>query len=155
MLPQANQEDLRSECRCFTRHLLGQSPSAYVVEQYEDFHRRNAMEETGLPPVESFLLSAGRAHPFLTLLADTYSSRFRKTSLLRKKLVLLLGLCECAPPHAEYIDRADGRNLLLLLRMTFAACRVAMVLPLSILVFAPVHLFSGRATVVKLEGEAR
>lgn len=138
-----NLEKLTRECECFTRHLISRPPSPYVIEEYKRYHERaEACRTAGLPMIETYLLAFARIHPLATFLADTYASRVLKTSVLRRKLALLLALCECSPGSAEYLDSADGRNTGLLLRMILAATLVALALPVSVLMFAPVHAAS-------------
>ena len=142
MQPALDVSKLSKECICFTRHMLRAVPSAYVVEQYLEFHRRSAGEVSTVSRVDAYLLFLATLNPAGTFLADTYASRFLKTCILRKKLVLLLGISECAPGHADYIDSADGRSAALWLRLVLNACAVAISLPFAVLLISPVHIAS-------------
>ena len=97
---------LERECRTYTRYLIGQTPSEYVVEKYMDFHRKwDALAALKSDRFDQFLVGLSARRPFWARLADSYASRFRKDSAVRKKLVLTLALLECAPPSFEKLDR--------------------------------------------------
>jgi hypothetical protein len=137
-----NTTQLERECRSYARYLIGQAPSAYVVEKYLDFHRRSGTSPTlTRDRFDTFLVGASARGPFWARLADSYASRFRKQSLLRGKVALTLALLECAPPGFEIVDGVPrGGFFGAAIRLAWQALRYALVLAVSIAIFTPVRL---------------
>ena len=100
---------LDAECRVFTRHVLGCAPDVYVMARYADAHTRLP----GLTPVtgiDRVLLAAARLHPWSAKAADAFAAAFVRSSVLRRKLVLLLAILETHAPFYQTIDRAYGHS---------------------------------------------
>jgi hypothetical protein len=94
---------LERECRVFARYLSGQDASPYLLEKYSDFHQK--MEASlGRDPFDDFLVRTASRGTLWAACADSYSRLFRPTCALRKKLILVLALLECAPPSFEVLD---------------------------------------------------
>jgi len=136
-----NTTHLERECRSYARYLIGQAPSAYVIEKYLDFHRQSDLSSTLTHDrFDRFLARISARGPFLARMADTFASRFRKHSLVRGKLVLTLALLESAPPGFEIVDRVPGGGFAGAgLRLGWNALRYALVLAVSVAIFAPVR----------------
>lgn len=80
----------------------------------------------------------------MTRLADAYAGRFCPGSALRRKLVLLLGLLECAQPSATHLDSPAARSVVgAWAGLTAAAVRYAVSLAAAVLLLAPLHLALG------------
>jgi len=94
---------LEKECRTYARYLTGCPATPYVISKYLDFHLK--MGNCPADRFDRFLLSISARSPLWARLADSYATVWRKNSLLRRKLVLTLGLVECAPPTFEKLDR--------------------------------------------------
>lgn len=135
-------EALRQECRTYTRYLIGAEPSEYVVSKYEEFHR-SAAAQPARSGFDKLLLKLSARSTWWTRLADTYASRFFRGSTLRRKLVLLLGLLECAPPSAAHLDAPGSRSVVgAWIGLALSAVRYAVSLAASLMLFAPLHLAS-------------
>ncbi len=133
---------LDRECRVFTRYLIGQQPTAYVLAKYADYHRASAaMADLAADRFDCFLVSMAASGPILARLVDSYTARFYKGSAVRKKLVLLLALLECSPPSFQYLDAADSAGTAaIVFRMLAQAGLSAIALLVSMLLFLPIHL---------------
>jgi hypothetical protein len=94
---------LERECSVFTQYLRGSGPTPYVTEKYVDFHQKLGAALGG-DGFDRFLVRAAARSPFWTKIADSYARIFRPAATLRKKLILVLGLLECAPPSFEALD---------------------------------------------------
>ena len=133
-------EALRQECRTYTRYLVGSEPSEYVMSKYAEFHR-SAAAQPARSGFDRLLLKWSARSAWWTQPADTYASRFFRGSTLRRRLVLLLGLLECAPPSSTYLDAPGSRGVIgAWLGLAMSAVRYAASLAVSLLLFAPLHL---------------
>ncbi len=137
-----NTTQLERECSTYARYLIGQLPTRYVIAQYVAFHRATgALTDAKFDSFDRFLVKVSAGGPLWARLTDSYASVFRKDSVLRKKLVLMLAILECAPPSFEALDRVDGGGWLLTAsRLGFWASRYALALFVSTLIFTPVRL---------------
>ena len=137
-----NKAQLERECRTYTKYLIGQAPTPYVIEHYLDFHEKSdVMGTPKFDRFDQFLVAVSARGPLWARLADSYASVFRKNSTVRKKLVLTLALLECAPPSFETLDRVDGAGQLgAIIRLGWAAAQYALTLVASFTIFTPVRL---------------
>src|SRR4051794_6802839 len=132
---------LEQECRTFTRYLTGSLPTDYVIGKYRHFHQVSGLTAQRIDAVLVRVASWG---PWWTSLADTYAVRFRKHGVLRKKLVLTLGLLECTPPAFEYLDDTDRVSLpVLYLKLGWRVGMHVAMLFVSMFLFLPIHLGAG------------
>jgi hypothetical protein len=110
-----------------------------VVEQYIKAHHTSQK----FSPADLFdqrLVGFARRRPLSTRLADSFARVFAPSSLLRRKLVLLLAILETASPTCHVIDRPPSRS-----RMVLASQLAAkMALWLIALVVASAILFPSR-----------
>src|SRR5215469_12600701 len=108
-------QQLEQECAVYARYLSGHPPTGYLVEKYLDFYQKLGGKaepgEVESDPFDSFLVRVSAEGPTWARLADSYARVFRPGSALRKKLVLVLALLECAPPSFEALDRVPGGGL--------------------------------------------
>ena len=138
--PGENSIQLERECQSYTRYLIGQAPTRYMIEKYQDFHQKMGAANSGR--FERFLVSASARGPLWARLADSYATVWRKNSSVRQKLVLMLALIECAPPGFEYLDRCPGGGLPgITLRLGLGAMSYACSLFAATALFAPIHLW--------------
>jgi hypothetical protein len=95
------------ECRTFARHLLGGSPDA---KTREDYRRAVATvpELAASGPRDHALLGLARTGWLATRLADAWAALFARSSVLRKRLVMLLAIMESRAPTSAAIDRPLG-----------------------------------------------
>ena len=94
---------LGRECRVFTRFLVGGLPDEYITSSYVTAHRVRPGFYGGTP-FDGVLLGLARRAPLGTRLADAHSRIFAPSSLLRRKLVLLLAILETSAPYTAHID---------------------------------------------------
>ena len=114
------QNALDRECSVFSRYLIGQPPSAYVLSKYRDAHAKLPyLRDGAAAPFDALLIRLAGWNPFLTRLVDSHARVFFKRSCVRAKLVVLLAILEsCAPSH-RYFDRSEpcGKAMLLLITL--------------------------------------
>lgn len=95
---------------------------------------------------DRLLLAVSARGPLWARLADSYASRWRKNSSVRRKLILTLALLECAPPSFENLDRCPAGGWPgAVFRLGLGALGYACSLLAASLLFAPIHLWM-RAT---------
>ena len=117
--PQSAPNALDRECSVFSRYLIGQLPSAYVLDKYRDAHAKlPCLRDGEAGPFDAWLICLACRSPLLTRLVDSYSRVLFKHSRVRTKLVVLLAILEsCAPSHS-YFDRPEPCGKAMLFLMT-------------------------------------
>jgi len=141
MLRLSQTDQIERECRTYSRCLIGQDPTGYVIQKYRNFHRQ-LENDLALDRFDRFLIAASARSPFWARLADSYASLLRKNSGVRKKLVLTLALLECTPPSSEALDRVPGGGPLgAALRLGLGAMQYALTLLLAAIIFTPARLW--------------
>jgi hypothetical protein len=135
-------DQLERECRSYAQYLTGNEPSLYVIEKYRDAHQRcSALEGLKGDPFDQFLVETSARGPGWARLADSYASRFRKQSVLRRKLVTALAILECAAPSFEFLDRVDrGSTIGAILRLAFGAALYAVHVRVAVALFTPARV---------------
>ena len=135
-------DQLERECYSFTKYLTGLSPSPYVLEKYRDWHvQSGVMAELEADPFDQHLVEVAARGPRWARLADSYASRFRKDSILRKKLVATLAILECVLPASAVLDLVDrGGAAGAILRLSCAGAVYAASVAASIVIFTPARL---------------
>lgn len=135
-------EVLARECVTFTRHLAGVAPAPPVVEAYVRAHAVSPR----FAPATAFdprLVALARRHAVLTRLADAYAVLAAPTSLLRRKLILLLALLETTPPHYRAIDAPlAGGAASTVAALAWRGSVAALVALAGVVVCLPLHLVS-------------
>jgi hypothetical protein len=131
---------LESECRVFTKFLLGCVPQAYAVRKYIYAHEMLPVFSSG-NRFDHFLLCIARTHPVLAKLADSYARLFAPTALLRKKLVLLFAILETSAPSCQLIDAAKtGTNIALLSRVLIKGIVFVLSTAAAAVLFSPLQM---------------
>lgn len=134
---------LDQECLVFCRYLIGQEPNSYIINKFQEAHRVGSIN----PPGDTFnrlLLWVATTGRLWTKLVDTYTAVFCKTSVVRKKLILLLAILESNAAACHGLDAVDETHkLLLCLKIMGKGCTFVFVLFLGIVIFLPVHILSG------------
>jgi len=131
--------ELDRECRALTRYLVGREPSDGMTGAYCRCDRVH----TTVDRFDGLLLSLALTGGPTARIADAYSSRFRRGSVLRRKMVLVLALAECDPDLAESIDTPDGPGLALWASLGLAAILSFLALVTGVVLLGPVHLVCG------------
>lgn len=134
-----DERSLRREADVFARSLVGRRPSDAVADRYVAFHRRD-----GAPAPAGFdaaLVRIARVHPVATRMCDAYAARLPRVTALRRKLVLVLALVECAPSTYELVEvpGAGGAGLGLP-RLVVRGALEALALLVGAIVLLPLHL---------------
>jgi len=139
--PPALGDSVVREGRKLGRYLGGVDPGAYVLSKYADFHARRPALAAGL--LDRTLLWSALRVPLGVRLADVYSARLHKNSVLRRKLVLMLALLECTPPSSRVFDRpVHSGRVVAAADLVLRAAVEAIVLVTAMVVFGPVHALS-------------
>lgn len=132
---------LERECQSYTRYLIGQPASPYVIEKYKRFHRERDIA-AGLAGFDGVLLSVSARGPLWARLADSYASRWRKNSIVRRKLVLALALLEVANPSFEKLDECPGGGPPgAMIQLGLAALGYACSVLAAVALFSPIRLW--------------
>ncbi len=96
------------ECQIFCEYLVQQKPDAYITKKYRQAHHSgNILLSKTEQPFERWLMIVARIHPFITRLADSYSRLFCPSSILRKKLVLLVAILESGKHSQGFSDMPE------------------------------------------------
>ena len=138
----ASPGQLETECLTYTRYLIGQQASPYVLAKYRQAHQAiPALAAPPADPFDDFLVRFSARAPLAAALADAFCCRFFKRATVRKKLVLALALLECAPGSASAIDSpGSGGRTAALLRLAAGISSAAALLLVSALVLGPIRL---------------
>ena len=127
------------ECDVFCRYLVGRSATLFVAGKYAEAHSCDP-RYCAASSFDSFLLGVASLSPQFAQWSDSYACVAARTSLLRRKLILLIAILEsCSPEQgfdeqvqdtlaASVIVRIGWRGLLFVARFLLAA-----------LFFAPIH----------------
>lgn len=103
---------LQQECRVFTRYLVGEAPTEYVVEKYIEAHAElGVFNGNRAEPFDHFLVQVATRNRLFVRMVDSYASIFYKNSLLRKKLTLLLAILESCVPFSRHFETPDSTNI--------------------------------------------
>jgi NADH dehydrogenase len=139
----ANTDPVESECRVFTRHLLGLDPDRAVVRSY-------GAALAALPALsadsawERAVLSLARHGVTGARSADAFAAVFARGSVFRKRLVILLAILESRPPYSDRIDSAlGGSAVLVLARLAARGLGSLLYLAAGALWLVPVRLVLG------------
>jgi len=102
--------ELERECDTFCRALIGRASPEPVRAAYVRAHEagvilRDAPEQP--TRFDEWLVRFARGGSSRTRLADSYAVLFARSTLLRRKLVLLLAILESTAPSARWVDTPD------------------------------------------------
>jgi hypothetical protein len=140
----ARVDALALECRTFTQYLVGADPAADVVAAYHRAHVVTAVAPAGASsrPLDRALLRVARLGPVCTRAADSYAAAFARSTVLRRKLVLLVAILESRGETASTIDSADpGGRAAWMFRVGAQITASALMLALAALVIIPLRLW--------------
>jgi hypothetical protein len=136
-------EMLAAECRTFTRYLIGIDAPSDVVRHYQRAHEVSVVEAGGVvPPLDRALLRVARLGPSFARACDGYAGAFARTSLLRRKLVLLTAIFESRQQTAVIFDSAvPGSRAAWVVEVSARAGISALIGCLAALVILPLGLW--------------
>ena len=99
----ATGDPLVQECTVLCAYLVGRPPDEYVTRKYiEAHHRLNPRLGTGTS--RDPVLALARRGTLAAGLVDAYTRVFRRDSIFRRKLILLVAILECAPSTAAAFE---------------------------------------------------
>ncbi|HEX6309661.1 MAG TPA: hypothetical protein VFZ69_15910 [Longimicrobiales bacterium] len=133
------QSDLERECRIFATYLVGCPPTPYVIAKYADAHQVGTAYRNG-SRFDRLLVRAAGTNRLATKLADSYASVLAPTSLLRRKLILLLAVLETSAPSCDLLDAVQASRARLIGRLSIRVIGSALSLLIAALVLLPAHL---------------
>jgi hypothetical protein len=129
---------LERECRVFTSYLTGGAADAYVLARYVAAQRLSTRD--GDRAIDLWLLGVAALGPWGTGVADAYAGLARRSSVLRRKLALLVAILENAPAHHRRFDSASAGRARALAGLAVAGASFALRLVLGVTLFGPVDL---------------
>ena len=153
----ARYNQLDRESKVYTKFLINDEPTSYIQNKYQKAHHRsNIFEGNVSDPFDDFLIKFSSKNGFFTKLADSYASFFKKNSLIRKKLILLLALLESTAPSYRQFESPDSSSMLTIVFWIFLKGAVfAISLIAAIILFMPIKvLFSIRAKFATKTGKS-
>lgn len=134
---------LDRECVAYSRYLIGQAPSEYVIGKYREAHARDALPRDSLPGLDPLLGAVARAHSLGAWLVDAYTAVFFKRAQVRRKWVLLVAILETSAPAADHFDAPDpGGRAALAARLAWRGAGLLLALALATPLFLPPHLLA-------------
>ena len=130
------------ECDILCRWVVGEPADPDVIRRYVEAHRHLGSRLDAVDTPVAF----ARRSVFAAGLADAWTRVFRPTSLLRRKLTLLVAVLECRPETAAAFEAGDRRQSLLAVVALAAPRGLGFVLRLALatLVIGPLALVAGR-----------
>ncbi len=129
---------LGREAETFARALAGCAAGERVRAAYARFL---AHDDAPVTRADRLLLAAARVHPLCARATDAYAARFRKGGALRRRMVLLLALLECAPETYAAVDAPRrGGAALGLARLVWEGTAEALLAVAATLVLGPLHV---------------
>jgi hypothetical protein len=99
----STEDPLVLECAWLCRYVVGLPPGEYVTQKYVEAHRRLASRLGDGMGRDAILALAGRGR-LAAGLVDAYTRAFRRDSVFRRKLILLVAILECAPSTAAMFE---------------------------------------------------
>lgn len=134
-------DPLARECDALCRYLTGQPASASLRGWYAAGHGALLASGPDTGTIDRILLAVARSGRLPAQLADAYAAVFRRRSLLRCKLILLLALLENdAAHHARYDEGVVDGRLAALLKLAAMGAWWGARLGVATLLFAPLQL---------------
>lgn len=135
---------LERECRVFTKHLTGSEPGEYVLERYIGAHRVRT-EFTSRSRLDRFLCSFAGFSPLMARLADGWAVVFAPTSVLRRKLILLLAMLESCAPHYRRLEEVRGGRARILAGLAVRGVAAVLTMLVALFIFVPARVLLGPA----------
>lgn len=133
---------LEQEAHRFIPYVAGAAPNAYQVGKYVDFHRQRWLGPANA--FDAWLAKQARSSDFGLALADAYSGLLFRTSIVRQKLVLALGVAESSGASAHRLDKADGGRFGAWFKMSAQGLAAAFTFAAALVLLAPAHIILGR-----------
>ncbi len=131
--------NLEEECELFSRYLIGEKPTSYVLEKYVDAHK-NVLGAVHVTSFDSLLLEIATFHPVATATVDSYTAVFCNRAIFRQKIVVLLSILESSSPSYLHFESPDpSSKAVLLIKMLAKIVFFGVRLLVSMVVFLPLQ----------------
>ena len=142
-LSESSQQVLERECRLFAAYLIGQTPSAYIVEQYARAARVHSLaQDKDFPCLDQATLKIARRGRVFARWIDAYCALFRPDGALRRELVLLSAILEHVAPASDNFDHVPPRSAVqTILAVTGYGIKFVLSLLMGALLMVPTILF--------------
>lgn len=138
-------QELRNECRLFTRYLLGETPNDYVLDRYVSLQTAVVEQAPASTATDDVLLSTARSSVFGVRIADAYARIFLPHCLLRRKLVLTFAILENSGGfHARFTSGVSSSYAVALIRVAASVMGFGIALVASLFIIVPRALLAGR-----------
>ena len=135
--------DVTYECRVFTRFLIDDDPTPYVIDRYTAAHHHLPSLEPG-GVFDRRLLRFARRAPWATRVADSYARILAPRTALRHRLVTLLAILETCAPSCRAIDAVQRGGRLRLITTVAGRMLVSLAaLLVGVLLITPMRLRPG------------
>ena len=133
---------LEHECTVFTYYVIKQKPSSYVLSKYRQAHSITDFACTSeTRPFDRLLLSLSATHPLFTKLVDAYTAIFLRSSIVRRKWILLLAILEsCSPTDSCFDSPESSSKKVLFMGMIGKGVVFFFFFCLSLVLLVPIHL---------------
>lgn len=136
----ADRETVDRECVTFTRHLIGLSPDAFILDRYAAAIGV-VPALTPSPGFDRAMLGIARRGVLAARCSDAYAALFARRSTLRKRLVMLLAILETRAPYSARIDHAVGGSVpTVMARVALRSALALLALALGLVLLVPVRL---------------
>jgi hypothetical protein len=140
---------LARECDVFSRYLTGTPATPLLQRRYAAGHEALILAKPSDRLLDRALLAVARSTPAATATADTFAAVFRRRSLLRCKLILLLAIVENDPGHhSRYDTGVVDERAAALVKLVGTGVWWGGRMLVSLVLFTPIALasaFTGRA----------
>ena len=131
--------NLEEECELFSRYLIGEKPTSYVLEKYVDAHK-NILGAVHVTSFDSLLLEIATFHPVATATVDSYTAVFCSGAIFRQKVVVLLSILESSSPSYVHFESPDpSSKAVLVIKMLAKVAFFGVRLLVSMVVFLPLQ----------------
>ncbi len=131
--------NLEEECELFSRYLIGEKPTSYVLEKYVDAHK-NILGAVHVTSFDSLLLEIATFHPVATATVDSYAAVFCSRAIFRQKVVVLLSILESSSPSYLHFESPDpSSKAVLVIKMLAKVAFFGVRLLVSMVVFLPLQ----------------
>ena len=135
------QPALLMECQIYCQYLIQQNPDCSITQKYQKAHQLGSIPLPKVAtPIERWLLWVAGIHPFLTRVADSYSSVVFPSSVLRKKLVLLVAILESSNHGQHIADMPKSSTKMTLLGRCIVEGMVCVAIAcMAVMILLPLH----------------
>ncbi len=136
--------ELDRECEIFAQHLINQSVSEYLFEEYRRAHEKGGPLSNEPTSFDNHVLRFARRGGWRLSVADAYARMFIPTGILRRKLVLAMALLENSADGADRFNLEKSvRPITGMFQIIGWGMRYVVLLIFGVALFGPRHLIGG------------